>query len=70
MKKAICIVGSPNKDGSTARLVSEVSHGLSDAGVDVTTFYLGELNIHYCRGCNACAKTRRCMQRDDMDAMI
>lgn len=70
MKNAVCIVGSPNRDGSTARLVAEVARGLTDAGVAVTTFHLGEMCINYCRGCKACAATGKCVQYDDMDIII
>lgn len=69
MKQAICISGSPNANGSTAMLLQEIARGMRDAGMNVRTFRLGEMDIGYCRGCNACAATRRCARRDDMDAL-
>lgn len=69
MKKAVCIVGSPNPTGSTTRLVAEVSKGLSDAGMEPCIFHLSKMKIGYCTGCNGCMQTRRCVQRDDMDLL-
>lgn len=67
MKKAICICGSPNRNGSISKLLAETARGMADAGISVQTFYLGETNIGYCLGCNACRDNRRCLLHDDMD---
>lgn len=70
MKKALCIVGSPNRAGSTARLMAEAALGLADAGFATNTFYLADMRIGYCTGCNGCSAKRQCVQRDDMDILI
>ncbi len=70
MKKALCIVGSPNRNGSTAKLMAETALGLADAGYSVNTFHLADMRIGYCTGCNGCATTRQCVQRDDMDILL
>lgn len=69
MKKAICICGSPNRNGSTARLLAEISHGMADAGIEAETFHLGDMELHCCLGCNACRDSRQCAQKDDMSAL-
>jgi multimeric flavodoxin WrbA len=68
--KAICIIGSPRPDGSTAFLVDRIIDGMEAAGVQVRRFCLGELHIGYCQGCRECETTRRCIQRDDMDRLL
>jgi multimeric flavodoxin WrbA len=68
--KAICIVGSPRPDGSTAFVVDRIIDGMREAGVDAVRFVLGQLAIDYCQGCRACEATARCVQRDDMDTLL
>ena len=68
--KALCILGSPRPDGSTARLVNDIAAGLHAGGVESTLRVLGDMDIHYCKGCKTCERTGRCCQRDDMDRLI
>jgi multimeric flavodoxin WrbA len=68
--KAICIVGSPRPDGSTALLVDRIIGGMGEAGVEARCFVLGQLAINYCRGCRECEATGTCVQRDDMDTLL
>jgi len=68
--KAVCIIGSPRVNGSTAFLVHRIAEGLRDEGVDVQYRSLGQMNIQYCKGCKDCEKTQHCVQRDDMDILI
>jgi multimeric flavodoxin WrbA len=68
--KAICIIGSPRQDGSTAFVVDRVIDGMKGAGVQVRRFSLGPLSIGYCQGCRECEASRRCVQRDDMDRLL
>ena len=68
--RAICIVGSPRPDGSTARLVDVIIEGMRAAGIEARRHVLGELTIHYCQGCRECEVTLKCVQRDDMDTLL
>lgn len=68
--KAICIIGSPNENGSTAYVVDRIIDGMRTAGIDVERYVLGNLAINYCTGCRECEITRKCVQRDDMDRLI
>ncbi len=68
--KAICIVGSPNEQGSTAFLVRSVIDGMRAVGIDATMHVLGTMNIGYCDGCRVCETSRRCVLRDDMDLLL
>ncbi len=68
--KALCIIGSPRKNGSTATVVDKMIEGLVEKGVDVKRYGLGALDINYCRGCHVCEESGRCVQRDDMDLVL
>jgi multimeric flavodoxin WrbA len=68
--KALCLIGSPRENGSTALVVDKMIEGLVERGVDVVRHGLGSLNINYCKGCHVCEETRRCVQRDDMDVVM
>lgn len=65
--KAIGIIGSPRKKGSTALLVSEALRGLKESGMETREYFLNEMSIRGCQGCMACNKPEYvCVQKDDM----
>jgi len=65
--KAIGIIGSPRKKGSTTLLVSEALRGLKESGAQTREYFLNEMNIKGCQGCRACNKPETvCVQKDDM----
>lgn len=68
--RAICIIGSPNEQGSTAFLVERVMDGMRAVGIDATMHVLGAMRIGYCDGCRDCETSRRCVHRDDMDILL
>jgi len=63
------IYGSPRKDGNTDILMQAFLKGLSSAGGSARQIFLRDLTIQPCTGCNGCAKTGRCVLRDDMDLL-
>ena len=67
--RGVCIIGSPNRKGSTAFLVNKVVEGMRAAGAKTQVYHLGDMNIGYCQGCRKCETTLRCVQRDDMDTL-
>ncbi len=66
--QATVIKSSPNKKGNTATLANHLVRGLRENGVNVSEFYLGDMNIQFCRGCNACFESPEpdCVIQDDM----
>lgn len=64
--KALAIIGSKRKNGNTATLVRESLKPFEDAGIDCETIFLGDLDFEGCRGCEGCAKSNRCVIKDDM----
>jgi multimeric flavodoxin WrbA len=68
--RAICIIGSPNSNGSTAYLTDKIIEGMRVSNIDVKRYVLGELDIKYCKGCKKCYESRKCIQNDDMNTII
>ncbi len=67
---ALGILAGPRKGHATDVALDAVLKGLSDGGADVEKVDLYALTIQPCRGCYACAKTRRCVIQDDHPALL
>jgi multimeric flavodoxin WrbA len=59
--QAVCLLGSPRPDGSTAAILAEIARALESCGARVTT---------YCLGCKACHANGACVTADDTQAII
>lgn len=68
--KALCIVGSPRNNGSTAYLVDQVIKGMQECGIEIARYCLGQCEINYCLGCKECYVDGKCVIHDDMDKII
>jgi multimeric flavodoxin WrbA len=68
--KVLGIVGSPRRGGNTETLVDKVLAGAQEAGALTDKILLNELAIAPCRACDACRKTGKCVQQDDMQALL
>jgi multimeric flavodoxin WrbA len=68
MKKALILIGSPRKKGSTAILAAEAERGLKEKGIETKTVFLNDLKIKGCQGCYWCKKNdvADCAVKDDM----
>lgn len=68
--KVLAVVGSKRKNGNTASLVSKALEAFSsdDSPIEFSTntLYLGDMDFAGCTGCEGCAKTNRCVIKDDM----
>ena len=69
-KRVLGIVGSPRRGGNTDVLVNEVLAGATEAGALTEKVMLSKLDIGPCRACDACGKTGKCVQQDDMHALL
>ena len=58
--KVILLNGSPHKEGTTNRALTEVANTLIAEGVDAEIIHVGHLNIRGCMGCYACGKLKKC----------
>ena len=66
--KVIAFNGSPLLDGNTRILLNHALEPIKAKGIQTEVFQLGGSNIHGCRGCYACTKTKngRCAREDDV----
>jgi multimeric flavodoxin WrbA len=69
-KRVLGIVGSPRRGGNTDILVDEVLAGAEEAGAETEKVILSKLDIGPCRACDACAKAGKCVQQDDIHALL
>lgn len=68
-KKVLVISTSPRKGGNSETLADEFIRGAQEAGNSVEKITLYDKSIGFCKGCLACQTTRRCVIRDDADAI-
>jgi multimeric flavodoxin WrbA len=66
--KVLAFAGSPRRHGNSETLLDWVLGGMiADPDVAIEKIALTDANINPCRGCNACEKLNKCVQRDGMD---
>lgn len=68
--RVLGIIGSPRRGGNTEILVDEMLAGATEAGAPTEKVILSKLDIGPCRACDACAKIGKCVQEDDMHALL
>lgn len=72
MKRILAIMGSPRKNGNTARLLKGISE-LVPESCDMEIIDLNEYQINGCRGCSCCQQNTEkfeCVQKDDMNPLL
>jgi len=65
LKKIGVILGSPRREGNTARLTAQAVKGVIDAGGEVLVYTLRELNLSPCLEIYGCKKNGQCVIQDD-----
>jgi FMN-dependent NADH-azoreductase len=66
--KILAFAGSPRRHGNSETLLDWVLDSMiAEPDVIVEKVPLEEADIHPCRGCNACEKLNKCVQRDGLD---
>lgn len=69
MKEIMILNGAARKNGNTKALINAFRDGAEQAGNHVTEFYLQDMSIHGCMGCEHCSRAnpeKPCVQQDDM----
>lgn len=61
---------SPRRGGNTDLMCDSAVAGAEEAGASVEKVRVPSLDINPCKACNACFKTGKCVQRDDMPALL
>jgi multimeric flavodoxin WrbA len=68
--KVLAFAGSPRRNGNSETLLDWVLAAMAaDPDVVVEKIPLTEAGINPCKGCNACQKLNKCVQRDGMDVV-
>ena len=70
MKNILIISASPRKGGNSDTLCDRFAQGAKESGHQVEKIRLSEKQIGYCRGCGVCNSTHKCIQKDDMAALL
>lgn len=66
--KVLAFAGSPRRGGNSETLLDWVLSAMArEPDVSVEKVALTDANINPCKGCNACQKLNKCVQRDGMD---
>ena len=61
----VALMGSPRKHGNTDMLMDEMIKGAEEKGHNVKKYYINDLEVHPCRGCNVCMQGKDCVFKDD-----
>jgi multimeric flavodoxin WrbA len=70
MSKSIVILkGSPRERGNSSVLADQSAAGAKDAGAQVESFFLHNMSIRPCDGCDECRATGACVVGDDMQKL-
>ncbi|WP_028583601.1 flavodoxin family protein [Desulfogranum mediterraneum] len=65
------ILGSPRKNGTTARIANSFVETATRRGAQVTSYYLNGLHYRGCQGCEGChTRSERCILRDDATQIL
>ena len=69
-KKVLILKGSPRERGNSAALAEQVAAGAREAGLQVDSISLQNMDIRACDGCDLCKETGEyCAIEDDMQAL-
>ncbi len=66
----LVINGSPRKGGNTETLLDAMIAGAQEAGATISNVKLRDLDVSPCRACDACKRTGKCIQNDDMQDLL
>lgn len=67
----INILGSPRKNGTSARIAQAFTDEAETNGADVTNYYLNGMDFRGCQGCEGChTKSDKCVLKDDLTAAL
>ncbi|MCH5155252.1 MAG: flavodoxin family protein [Clostridiales bacterium] len=68
--KVTCINGSARNNGSCAYLIDSFIKGLNCNNADVVKYNVGEVDLHFCKGCKMCYVDGQCIQDDDVKNIV
>jgi NAD(P)H-dependent FMN reductase len=68
--KVLAIVASGNRNGNVSKLCKKITEGAQSAGNEVEIINLYDYKVNPCTGCLGCTRTRKCVQKDDFEALF
>ena len=69
-KRVLILSSSPRKGGNSDTLCDRFLAGAAESKHHVEKVSLVEKKINYCTGCNSCRGSGKCVQKDDMAAIL
>jgi len=69
MRKIVAFLGSPRKNGYTAKLINRILDGAKSVGADVVIYDLNAEGIKGCQGCFYCRVHEDCATKDALYPM-
>lgn len=67
--KILALAGSARRGGNSETLLDWCVAAAREAGAVVVKFAIADLDLHGCRGCDACRRDGVCIKKDDMDTL-
>lgn len=70
--KIIAFIGSPRKDGNTAKIVNAICKSAKESNHDVNIYNLSNMNYTDCMACDACqsGKVKFCVIDDELTPLL
>ena len=69
-KRVLVLSSSPRKGGNSDLLCDEFVKGAKASGHEEKKIFLADKRINYCKGCEVCNTTHKCVQKDDMEEIL
>jgi multimeric flavodoxin WrbA len=69
-KRILAIYGSPRREGNTDTLMDHFLEGAAEYSWGAERVYLRDREFTPCNECNGCAKTGRCVIRDELSSLF
>lgn len=69
MKKIVVFIGSPRKNGYSAKLLNKLLEGAKSVGAEIVTYDLNDDKVRGCQGCFYCRSHEGCATQDALQPM-
>ena len=71
MKKIVCILGSPRRNGASQAIAEKFLETSRQLGAETRSFYLNGMSYKGCQGCMACKSgSEECVIQDDLTEVL
>lgn len=73
--RILCLSGSKNHEGRTARAIEAIRKGAEKAGAETECIFLTDMKLEHCRQCDAdgwgaCRREGYCVIKDDFESLV